>query len=129
MTMPTLAATFRSVASHGFDGFYKGRIAQEIVNLVKSGGGVMELEDLANHTAEIVEPIKYDFRHGEAAEEGVTLWETAPNGQGLTALMALGIVEQLEEAGKIVDILKMEHNSVEYLHVLIEALRLAFAGK
>jgi gamma-glutamyltranspeptidase/glutathione hydrolase len=46
-----------------------------------------------------------------------------PNGQGLTALVALGIIEQLEELGQLDDILSLEHNSVEYLHVLIESLR------
>lgn len=49
-----------------------------------------------------------------------------PNGQGLTALVALGIVEAVEEQHGI-DILKVEHNSTQYLHILIEAMRLAFA--
>lgn len=127
MTMPNLAKTFRAVADEGFDGFYKGRIAQAIVDLVKSGGGLMEMEDLANHHADVIKPIKYEFRKGEAGKDHVTLWECPPNGQGLTALVALGIIEALEESGKIKDILEMEHNSVEYLHTLIEALRLAFA--
>jgi gamma-glutamyltranspeptidase/glutathione hydrolase len=47
----------------------------------------------------------------------------------LTALVALGIIEGLEASGKLDDILKLEHNSVEYLHILIESLRLAFAGE
>lgn len=46
-----------------------------------------------------------------------------PNGQGITALMALGILEAAQEIGKIKPLLEMEHNSVEYLHSLIEALR------
>ena len=50
-----------------------------------------------------------------------------PNGQGLTALLALGILDEMEKEGKITDLLKLEHNSVEYLHALIEALRLSFA--
>ena len=49
-----------------------------------------------------------------------------PNGQGLTALIALGIVEAIEEIHGI-DMLDLEHNSVQYMHILIEALRLAFA--
>ena len=54
------------------------------------------------------------------------LYQCPPNGQGLTALIALGIVEQYEiQHG--VDLLEVEHNSTTYLHVLIEALRLAFA--
>lgn len=49
-----------------------------------------------------------------------------PNGQGLTALVALGIIEALESE-KGIDVLELEHNSTEYLHILIEAMRLAFA--
>jgi len=61
MTFPTLAQTFKEVVTHGKDGFYTGRVAQEIVNLVKSKGGAMELEDLATHTSTLVEPIKYTY--------------------------------------------------------------------
>jgi gamma-glutamyltranspeptidase/glutathione hydrolase len=59
--LPKLAKTFRTLAEHGKDGFYKGRIAEAIVELVKSKGGVMELEDLAKHETSIVEPIKYTY--------------------------------------------------------------------
>jgi gamma-glutamyltranspeptidase/glutathione hydrolase len=48
---------------HGKDGFYKGRIAEEIVKLVRSKGGVMELEDLAKHKTDSVEPIKYMYKN------------------------------------------------------------------
>ncbi|KAI0034261.1 gamma-glutamyltranspeptidase [Vararia minispora EC-137] len=119
--VPTLAETFRTLAREGKDGFYKGRIAEEIVNLIQSRGGLMELDDLARHKTEFVEPIKFTFA-GE-----VTLYECPPNGQGLTALVALGILEQMQEQGKIRDLLAMEYNSPEYLHALVEALRLAFA--
>lgn len=59
--LPNLAKTFREVVAHGKDGFYKGRVAQAVVDLIKSKGGVMELEDLANHTSTFVEPIKYTY--------------------------------------------------------------------
>lgn len=74
---PHLARTFRAVAEDGNKGFYTGRIAEAIVELVRAGGGVMSMEDLANHTADVVEPIKYEFKQGEAAEEGVTLYEVS----------------------------------------------------
>ncbi|KAJ7225634.1 gamma-glutamyltranspeptidase [Mycena pura] len=119
--LPTLAQTFKEVATHGKDGFYKGRVAEAIVELIQSKGGVMELDDLAKHKTTFVEPIKYTY-----ANE-VTLYECPPNGQGLTALIALGILESLQEMGITKPLLEMEHNSAEYLHVLIEALRLAFA--
>ncbi|KAF8213164.1 gamma-glutamyltranspeptidase [Mycena galopus ATCC 62051] len=119
--LPNLAQTFREVATQGKDGFYKGRVAQAIVDLIQSKGGLMELDDLAAHKTTFVDPIKYTY-----ANE-VTLYECPPNGQGLTALVALGILENLQEQGVIKPLLEMEHNSVEYLHVLIEALRVAFA--
>ncbi|KAI0788629.1 gamma-glutamyltranspeptidase [Abortiporus biennis] len=119
--LPNLAKTFRSVAEHGKDGFYKGRIAEAIVDLIQSKGGVMELEDLAKHQTSFVEPIKYTFK-GE-----VTVYECPPNGQGITALLALGILDNIEEQGKVESLLELEHNSALYLHTLIEALRLAFA--
>jgi len=61
MTFPYLAKTFRSVAEHGKDGFYKGRVAEAIVELIQGAGGRMELEDLAKHESTIVEPIKYTY--------------------------------------------------------------------
>ncbi|KAH7104594.1 gamma-glutamyltranspeptidase [Auriculariales sp. MPI-PUGE-AT-0066] len=121
MKFPDLASTFRSVAENGKDGFYRGRIAQAIVDLIKSGGGLMELSDLEAHSSSLVEPIKYTF-----ADE-VTVYECPPNGQGITALLALGILDALQERKVIKPLGEMEHNSVEYLHVLVESLRLAFA--
>lgn len=59
---PTLAQSFREIATHGKSGFYKGRIAEEIVKLVKAGGGTMELEDLAKHATEFVEPMAYTYK-------------------------------------------------------------------
>ena len=61
MKFPNLAKTFRALAEQGKDGFYKGRIAEAIVEIIKSRGGVMELEDLAKHTSSFVEPIKYTY--------------------------------------------------------------------
>ncbi|KAI5898414.1 gamma-glutamyltranspeptidase [Schizophyllum commune H4-8] len=121
MTFPTLAATFREVAEKGKDGFYKGRVAQAIVDLIQSQGGVMELSDLAKHESNFVEPIKYTYLND------VTVHECPPNGQGITALLALGIIEQMQKQGIVPDLLQMEHNSPLYLHTLVEALRLAFA--
>ncbi|KAF4622834.1 hypothetical protein D9613_002092 [Agrocybe pediades] len=120
--LPNLAKTFREVVEHGKDGFYKGRVAEAIVDLIKSKGGLMELDDLANHSSTFVEPIKYTY-----ANE-VTVYECPPNGQGITALLALGILENIQEQKLSRPLLEMEHNSPEYLHTLIEALRLAFAG-
>lgn len=70
VTLPNLAKTFREVAIHGKDGFYKGRIAEEIVSLIQSKGGVMTMEDLAKHETSFVEPIKYT-----STRLGVTVYE------------------------------------------------------
>lgn len=62
ITLPTLAESLREISIHGKDGFYKGRIAEEIVKVVKSKGGVMELEDLAKHKTDFVDPISYTYK-------------------------------------------------------------------
>ncbi|KAF9457073.1 nucleophile aminohydrolase [Collybia nuda] len=119
--LPNLAQTFRELGTHGKDGFYKGRIAQAIVDVIQSKGGVMELDDLAKHESTVVEPISYTYG------KEVTIYECPPNGQGITALIALGILENIQEQGLTKPLADMEHNSSEYLHTLIEALRLAFS--
>ncbi|EST04815.1 Gamma-glutamyltranspeptidase [Kalmanozyma brasiliensis GHG001] len=135
MRMPTLARTFRELATKGKEGFYTGRIAQAIVDLVQSQGGVLELDDLKDHLGrgtEEVTPIQYTYNHPASAgdlagKEGVTMYECPPNGQGLTTLVALGILDEMQNQGKVGDLAQVQHNSTEYLHALIEALRLAFA--
>eukprot|EP01116_Phalansterium_solitarium_P009971 TRINITY_DN2430_c0_g1_i2.p1 TRINITY_DN2430_c0_g1~~TRINITY_DN2430_c0_g1_i2.p1 ORF type:complete len:412 (+),score=128.84 TRINITY_DN2430_c0_g1_i2:24-1238(+) len=113
MRLPSLARTFRALAADGADGFYKGRVAQSIVDLVQSLGGSMTLEDLASHRSTFDQPISVNYR-------GVDVWEMPPNGQGITALLALKILDGF-------DLASLPHNSPEHLHLLIEAMRLAFA--
>lgn len=113
MVMPHLARTFRLLADHGKAGFYTGRVAEAIVTLCQRLGGAMTMEDLASHATEEVEPLS--VKYGD-----IRVWEIPPNGQGLTALMALNILKGF-------DLQSMGHNSPQYLHHLIEAIRLAFA--
>lgn len=133
MTLPNLARTLRTLAEHGKDGFYRGRIAEAIVEVCKARGGLMELDDLAHHAgvgSEEVTPIEYEYGASqEGAGDGVTLHECPPNGQGLVALIALGILEAMQRIGKLPDPVsdKTEHNSAAYLHPIIEALHFAFA--
>ncbi|OAQ61434.1 gamma-glutamyltransferase [Pochonia chlamydosporia 170] len=131
MKNPTLAKTFRTLAEEGKKGFYEGRIAQELVKVVQSLGGLLELEDLKHHLevgSEPVEPISLKFQgQGAGSEDGVELWEHPPNGQGIVALMALGIIQELEKQGKIPTFRPEDFNSAPYLHAIIEALRLGFA--
>ncbi|KAJ5770029.1 uncharacterized protein N7511_002080 [Penicillium nucicola] len=141
MKNPTLAKTFRVLAAEGKKGFYEGRVAEQIVKVVQDLGGYMTLEDLAYHSkvgTQEVDAISLDFTgqdivskatpgtDGEA-NQGVTIWEHPPNGQGIVALIALGIMEELEKAGKIPKFTEAQHNSAEYLHAVIESLRIAFA--
>jgi gamma-glutamyltranspeptidase/glutathione hydrolase len=140
MKNPTLAKTFRTLAAEGKKGFYEGRIAQEIVKVVNDLGGYMTMEDLAYHAqvgTQEVDAISLKFtgqdivsKQGAGTDgpnEGVEVWEHPPNGQGIVALMALGIMEELERSGKISKFSESQHNSAEYLHAVIESLRIAFA--
>ncbi|KAK0552303.1 hypothetical protein OC861_005790 [Tilletia horrida] len=131
MRMPNLARTFRDLATLGKEGYYKGRIAKEIVAVVQANGGHMELEDLEDHLVrgvDEIEPVQYTYHNdGEAGGDGVTLYECPPNGQGLVALIALGILDAAQRLQLVPDLRTLSHNSPEYLHALIEALRLAFA--
>ncbi|OQS07899.1 gamma-glutamyltranspeptidase [Thraustotheca clavata] len=113
---PSLAASLESIALYGKAGFYEGPLAKAIVDAVKAQGGVLSLEDLKEHQSTFVTPIKANFR-------GVDVYEIPPNGQGIAALLALNFLEHLPNADQVLK----SHNSVEYLHTLIEALRLAFA--
>ncbi|WPK25713.1 hypothetical protein PUMCH_003040 [Australozyma saopauloensis] len=115
---PKLASLFRKVSLEGKDGFYRGDVAEKIVEKIRDLGGVMQLSDLANHTSKFVDPIKLSFM-------GKLIWEIPPNGQGIVALFALGYIRELADQRKI-DLESLEHNLAEYLHLLIEALKLAF---
>ncbi|CAM9024687.1 unnamed protein product [Wickerhamomyces anomalus] len=112
------AETFKLLAKHGKDGFYKGEVAESIVKEVQSRGGLITLEDLANHTSTFVDPISYEFL-------GKKLWEIPPNGSGIIALLSLGLIKTLAEKGDI-NLSELKHNSVEYLHLVIETLKLSF---
>lgn len=120
MSLPNLAKTYRIISEKGKAGFYEGEVAEAIIDLIQSQGGVMTLSDLKNHKTEEVEPISYTYK------EQYKLFECPPNGQGITTLIALGILETLEKEKKIKNLEDMEFNSTEYLHVLIEALRIGF---
>jgi len=110
---PTLAKTFRTIAAGGKDAYYKGEIGRAVAAAVRAAGGVMTEEDVSAHESTWEEPISTDYR-------GLRVWECPPNGQGITALLALNILEGFELKGQ--DPLGMER-----WHLLIEAMRLAFA--
>jgi gamma-glutamyltranspeptidase / glutathione hydrolase len=108
-----LARTLERVARGGRLAFYEGEIAEAIVGVLQEAGGSMSVEDLASHTSTWEQPISVEYR-------GLRVHECPPNGQGITALIALNILEgfDLDALGPL---------STEGLHLVIEALRLAFA--
>lgn len=110
---PGLARTFQAIAEGGASAFYQGAIAEAIVDVIRAAGGVMTTTDLAEHTSTWEEPIAVDYR-------GYRVYECPPNGQGLTALIALNILEGFDMAA-------LKPLSAEKLHLQIEAMRLAFA--
>ena len=109
---PDLAKTLRDVGEGGPRAFYQGGAGQAMVNLLNDLDWPMALSDLGSQRSDAVTPISTTFRD-------VTLYELPPNGQGLAALEMLNIFEpfELEDMG---------HNSADYLHLLIEAKKLAF---
>ncbi|NNF42820.1 MAG: gamma-glutamyltransferase family protein [Phycisphaerales bacterium] len=109
---PNHAATLEAIASTGGAAFYRGPLAERIGRAASEGGGDLRVDDLASHAAEWVRPIAMEY-------QGVRLHEIPPNGQGIVALIALGILRHHDIAGMAVD-------SVSYLHHHIEAMKLAF---
>jgi len=110
---PGLARTFEAVARGGASAFYQGDIAESIVGVLKEAGGCMSLDDLASHVSTWEQPISVTYR-------GLRVYECPPNGQGITALIALNLLEGFELAS-------LGASSAEKMHLMIEALRLAFA--
>jgi gamma-glutamyltranspeptidase/glutathione hydrolase len=110
---PDLAASLRSVAEHGRDGFYQGRIATVLVAFANAAGNPMTAADLADFQPEWVTPIHTMYR-------GWTVSELPPNTQGIAALMMLNIMEQFPLGGYGL-------HSSRAMHVMIEAKKLAYA--
>ena len=110
-----LAKTFETIAKEGADAFYRGRLARLSAKFYKKHKGLLRYEDLAAYEPEQAEPIKTAFR-------GLDVYQSAPNSQGIVMLMALNILEGF-------DLAKMGHNSPEYIHVVTEALKLAFVDR
>ncbi|MFK7792962.1 MAG: gamma-glutamyltransferase [Devosiaceae bacterium] len=113
LVWPQLAKTLQMIQRDGVDAFYTGEIARDIVSHVRERGGVMSLSDLANCRADAVTPIQADYR-------GLSIAELPPNGQGVTALIILKILERF-------DIKALEADGVDRYHLQIEAARAAYS--
>jgi gamma-glutamyltranspeptidase/glutathione hydrolase len=113
-TQPDLARTLRDLAAEGPDLFYRGRVARAISASVQDDG-FLTPDDLDAHTGEWGEPISTTYR-------GVTVYETPPPTQGVTALLALNMLEGIPLARRPL-------HSVEHLHLLLEIVKLAYADR
>lgn len=107
------ADTLSAIAASKGEAFYRGALAERIAACAQAAGGAMTVEDLARHRADWVDLISQDYRE-------VTLHEIPPNGQGIAALIALGILGHFDLASHPVD-------SVDSVHLQIEAMKLALA--
>lgn len=112
---PDLAASFRTIAREGAGAFYRGDLAQRIVRFSQAEGGPFEGAEWAAHHGDLYEPISTTYR-------GATVYETAPPSQGLLVLEQLNILEGF-------DLAALGHHSADWIHLLVEAKKLAFADR
>lgn len=110
---PQQARTLEEIAATSGESFYRGKLADQILAYSASTGGYFSKEDLAEHRSEWVTPISTDYK-------GIHLHEIPPNGQGLIALIALGILRHL-------DVCKYPVDSADSIHLQVEAMKIACA--
>jgi len=110
-----LAWSLQQIADHGRDAYYKGEIAKRVLETIKRHGGVMAPQDMAEFSAEWVEPLSTTYRDW-------TVYELPPNGQGLAALLMLNMMETFPLGQK-----EYGFGSTKALHAMIEAKKLAYA--
>src|SRR3954463_13860597 len=109
---PELGQTLRIIASEGREGFYAGRVAEDMVETLRGIGGLHTLDDFAAHTTETTTPIGTTYK-------GYDVWQCPPNGPGVTALLMLNILSRF-------DLTKYAPLSVERFHLEAEAARIAY---
>ncbi|REJ66339.1 MAG: gamma-glutamyltransferase [Planctomycetota bacterium] len=112
---PRLAATYRAIATDGAAAFYHGSVAERIVAFSEQNGGYFSMSDFAEHRSEWVEPVSTNYR-------GYDVWELPPNGQGIAVLEMLNVIEGF-------DVRAMGRGSADWLHLFVEAKKLAFADR
>ncbi len=112
---PDLATTYEAIARGGRDAFYKGPLANAMDRYARRVGLYLRKADLAAHRSNWVEPVSVNYR-------GYDVYELPPNGQGVSVLQMLNILEGF-------DVKKLGHNSADYLHLLVEAKKLAFEDR
>ncbi len=112
---PDLARTLRLIGEKGRDAFYKGEIADKIDAFMQANDGFLRKIDFEKHTSTWVDPVSVNYR-------GYEVFELPPNGQGISALQILNILEGF-------DLRAMGRNSPETLHTMVEAKKIAWADR
>ena len=115
LRQPELAQTLTQIAEQGAQVFYKGEIAEKIVNDLQAHGGLLTRRDFANHRADWVKPITVKYR-------GYDAYNFPPNTQGFASLEILNILNQF-------DVKALGEGSADYYHLLVEATKQAFADR
>jgi gamma-glutamyltranspeptidase/glutathione hydrolase len=110
---PAMASSMEKIAASNGESFYRGELAEAMVADSRKHNGGHTLADFDAHRCDWVTPLAHDYH-------GYTIHEIPPNGQGIAALMALGMLEHFDLSPYAVD-------SVEVQHLEIEAMKLAFA--
>ncbi|MBX3015968.1 MAG: gamma-glutamyltransferase [Caldilineaceae bacterium] len=112
---PDLAQTYRLLVEYGPEVFYRGEIAEKLVNYAQSHGGLLTMQDMADLTVEWVEPLGIDYR-------GFQVFGPPPPSSAMQWLQTLKLLEGY-------DLAAMGHNSVDHLHTLLEVEKLAIADR
>ncbi|MCX6217029.1 gamma-glutamyltransferase [Spirosoma sp.] len=112
---PDLAATYEKIAAGGRDAFYKGSLADAMDRYARRADLYLRKADLAAHKSTWVDPVSVNYR-------GYDVFELPPNGQGIAVLQMLNLLEGY-------DLKSLGHNSADYLHLLVEAKKLAFEDR
>lgn len=112
-SLPAMANSLERIAASNGQSFYRGRLAEKIAACAAAERGAMTLDDLASHQSEWVEPVCVDYRD-------VCLHEIPPNGQGLAALITLGILHHF-------DMENYPPDSADSIHLQVEAMKIGFA--
>lgn len=108
-----LAESLRLLAAQGRDAFYRGRLGETLVRFSEKAGGLFGPKDLSDHASTWTEPLKLNYK-------GLTVCTLPPNSQGIALLMQMAILENCGMTG-------LGHNTADYIHLLVEAKKLAFA--
>lgn len=115
LTLKDLASTLEVIAKEGADAFYRGVIAEKIVNDLQEHDGLLTKDDFVQHRANWVDPVSVDYRQYRA-------YNLPPNTQGMASLSILNILNHF-------DLKKIGEGTVDYYHLLIEAIKQSFADR